>query len=74
MWRLRHCADQRINEEFEALNNRLLLKSVQFGFILDSYYFSDFLFLQVKIDLRLDELLCLDKAFVDRGDHLEHQV
>ena len=60
MWRLRHCADQRINEEFEALNNRLLLECVQFGFILDSYYFSDFLFLQVKIDLRLDELLCFD--------------
>ena len=60
MRRLRHCANQRINEEFEALNNRLLLKCVQFGFILYSYYFSDFLLLQVKIDLLLNELLCFD--------------
>ena len=74
MRRLRHCANQRIDEELEALDNHLFLKCAQFGFLLNPNYLSDLILLQVEVHLRLDELPCLDEALVDRGDHLEHQV
>ena len=62
---LRHCANQRIDEEFEALDNCLLLKCVQLGLILDPDYFSDLILLQVKVHLRLNELPSFDEALVD---------